>query len=110
MKQKPRKPAIPRTEVETTRHAVIELLREHTLSAKELSAKIRMPEKEVCGHLEHIRRSIHATGEILEVSPAQCRRCGFLFTKRDRLTVPGKCPVCRHEAVAEPLFCIRQQE
>ena len=110
MKQQPRKPVIPRFEVETTRHALIELLREQTLSAKDLSAEIRIPEKEVFGHLEHIRRSIYAAGGILEVIPAQCRRCGFIFIKRGRLTVPGKCPVCRHEAITEPQFRIRIQE
>ncbi|RNC71762.1 MAG: transcriptional regulator [Desulfuromonadales bacterium] len=108
MKQTPRKPFIPRTAQDTIRHAVIDLLREQTLSAKELSAEVHIPEKEVYGHLEHIRLSIHAVGAILEITPAECRRCGFVFTKRDRLTPPGKCPVCRHEAILEPQFTIRQ--
>ena len=107
MKNASRKPAIPRTARETVRHALIVLLSGQTLSAKDISSEIRIAEKEVYGHLEHIRRSIHTTGGILEVTPAECRNCGFVFVKRDRLTPPGKCPVCRSETILEPLFSIR---
>ena len=64
-------------------------------------------EKEIYSHLEHLRKSLHAAGGMLEVTPPECRRCGFVFVKRDRLNCPGKCPVCRHEAITEPLFSIR---
>lgn len=106
MKQTPRKPSVPRTARETVRHAVIDLLRQQTVSAKDISALVHIEEKEVYGHLEHIRLSIHAVGWRLEVIPAECKKCGFVFAKRNRLTPPGKCPVCRHEAIFEPLFTI----
>ena len=109
MGQKPRKPTVPRPALDTVRHAVIELIRDQPLPAKEISARVHITEKEVYGHLEHIRLSIHASGGLLEVTPAECRACGFVFTKRDRLTPPGRCPVCRHEAIFEPLFAIRQR-
>ena len=107
MKQLPRRPTTPRSAQETVRHEMIALLRERACTAQELSTAVRIAEKEVYGHLEHIRRSIHATGGVLEVIPASCRHCGFTFVKRDRLTSPGRCPVCRHEAIHEPLFVIR---
>ena len=107
MKQKPRKPTVPRPARETARHAIIDLIRDEPLSAKEISARVHITEKEVYGHLEHIRLSIQAGGDVLEVTPAQCRACGFSFAKRDRLTPPGKCPVCRHEGIFEPLFSVR---
>lgn len=44
---------------------------------------------------------------MLEITPAECRNCGFVFAKRERLTSPGKCPVCRNEAILDPLFRIR---
>lgn len=106
MRQKPRKPAVPRPAQETVRHTVIDLLRNHTLSAREISVLAHIPEKEVYGHLEHIRRSIQANGGILEVVPAECRSCGFVFAKRGRLTPPGKCPACLRESIFEPLFHI----
>lgn len=107
MKKMPRKPVIPRTAQETSRHAIMALLIEGPISAKEISAVVGLPEKEVSAHLEHIRRSLHVTGAVLEVGPAECRHCGFVFAKRERMTSPGRCPVCRHEAISDPLFSIR---
>ena len=107
MKKKMRKPVIPRTAQETIRHAILALLGEGAVSAKDISTAVHLPEKEVYSHLEHIRRSMHATGAVLEVTPAECRTCGFVFAKRDRMTPPGKCPVCRNEAILDPLFSIR---
>jgi hypothetical protein len=110
MKKIARKPVIPCTAQETTRHAIITLLVEGPISAAEISTAVGLPEKEVSSHLEHIRRSLHATGTVLEVTPAECRHCGFVFAKRERLTSPGRCPVCRHEAISDPLFSIRGLE
>lgn len=109
MKGNPRPPAVPRHLPETLRRTVIDLLRQGPLSAREISGQAHIPEKEVYGHLEHIRLSIQAGGDFLEVIPASCRSCGFTFAKRDRLTPPGRCPVCRHESIEDPLFCIRQR-
>ena len=109
MKSTPQKPVIPRTAQETIRHAISELLRAETASAMEISAVVRIPEKEVYGHLEHISLSLQSSGSLLEVTPAECKRCGFVFAKRQRLTPPGKCPVCRNEAICEPLFTIRER-
>lgn len=107
MKHAPKKPAIPRMAQETIRHAIIDLLRVQTFSAQDISGEVRIPEKEVYGHLEHIRQSIHASGAVLQVTPAECLSCGFVFTKRDRLSPPSRCPICRHEAILDPLFTIR---
>ncbi|MDH4331549.1 MAG: transcriptional regulator [Desulfobulbaceae bacterium] len=107
MKKKPRKPVIPRIAQETTRHAIMALLGEGPVSAQDISTAAHLPEKEVYSHLEHIRRSLHATGGVLEITPAECARCGFVFAKRERMTTPGKCPVCRNEAIRDPLFSLR---
>ena len=107
MKKKARKPIVPRTAQETTRQAIIALLTEGPVSAKDISIAVHIPEKEVSSHLAHIRRSLHAFGGVLAITPAECRACGFVFAKRDRMTPPGKCPVCRSEAIDDPLFSIR---
>lgn len=107
MLKKIRKPVIPRTAQETTRHAIMALLGEGPVSAKDISVAVHLPEKEVCSHLEHIRRSLHATGAVLEITHAECRSCGFVFAKRERMTAPGRCPVCRKETINDPLFSIR---
>ena len=106
MKKKARKPMVPRTAQETTRQAIIALLSEGPVSAKDISIAVHLPEKEVSSHLAHIRRSLHAFGGVLAITPAECRACGFVFAKRERMTPPGKCPICRSEAIFDPLFSI----
>jgi len=109
MKQRPRKPAVPRPAEETLRRVIRELIRDVPLSALEISVRAHLTEKDVYSHLEHIRHSLHAAGSHLAVTPAECRSCGFVFSKRDRLTPPGKCPICRCETIFEPLFAISKR-
>jgi hypothetical protein len=104
MKRKPRLPTIPAERQATTRREIIALLLEETLSAREISARVRIPEKEVLDHLEHIRTAAHDSGEKLRLVPAACRKCGFEFHKRERLARPGRCPVCRGEQIREPRY------
>lgn len=107
MGQRPRKPAVPRCAGETVRRAIGELILDHPLSAREISQRVHIRERDVYSHLEHIRLSLHTEGGHLEVIPAECRSCGFVFSKRDRLTPPGRCPLCRNESILEPLFGVR---
>lgn len=109
MKARPKKPAVPSPKDDTVRHAILALLSGgEPVSALEISGQVRIPEREVCGHLEHVRRTLRATGRRLVVIPAECPECGFVFHKRDRLTKPGKCPVCGGGHIREPLFFIEQ--
>ncbi|MFA6221204.1 MAG: serine O-acetyltransferase EpsC [Desulfomonilaceae bacterium] len=55
-------------------------------------------------HLPHIEKSLH-TGRSVIGDPARCLDCGFIFKKRDRHTTPGRCPVCRSEAIQPPVYC-----
>ena len=88
------------------RAALREALRAGPLTARELSARVGVPEKQVAGHLEHLGRSLKAAGERLRVKPACCLDCGFVFRKRDRLSRPSRCPVCRSEHLDAPRFAI----
>jgi len=81
-------------------------LEDGPLSAMDLSGRVGIPEKEVAGHLEHIRKTLHHSGRRLEITPAVCAKCGFVFEKRGRLTRPGKCPVCKAESIHAPLFSL----
>jgi predicted Zn-ribbon and HTH transcriptional regulator len=91
----------------TIRQAIISLLKEQELSARDLSQVIGIREKEVYEHLTHIARSAAVKGK-LRVVPAACRACGFAFRKRDRLTPPGRCFQCRSESIDPPRFQIRE--
>jgi hypothetical protein len=106
MNRKPKKPTEPAPMLDTVRHELIVTLEQGQRSAKELSFEVRISEKEVYDHLEHIRKSLQGSGRHFAVMPAECRKCGFVFSKRSRLRKPRKCPLCRGESIHEPLFFI----
>lgn len=91
---------------ETVRKYITALLEENTLTAKDISQPIRITEKEVCDHLEHIRKTLNKNNRRLETIPAECAKCGFTFRKRDRLSKPGKCPLCHSNLIRPPGFHI----
>lgn len=109
MKERNKGPAVPPAMHDTVRRELIAALREGPCSARDLSAAVGISEREVAGHLEHIQRSIGPTGQRLVVMPAVCKKCGFVFAKREKLTRPGKCPVCKGESIQEPLFEIQEE-
>jgi len=55
--------------------------------------------------LRHAILSARAAGESVEIEPARCKACGFLFDA-GRLSKPGKCPSCRGTRIFEPLVSI----
>ncbi len=93
---------------ETTRHYISALLEEGTYTSKELSSIVKIPERDICDHLEHLQRSLSKGDRRLTVICASCKHCGFVFKKRDRLTKPGKCPSCRSIHIQPPVFHIEQ--
>ncbi|MBE0596899.1 MAG: ArsR family transcriptional regulator [Desulfuromonadales bacterium] len=109
MPSSPRPPVVPAFRGETVRQRIVDLLRGSSLTPREISAEVGIQEKEVARHLEHIRKSLQSAEGRLEIDPATCRKCGFVFTKRERLDRPGRCPVCRGQSIAEPRFLIRMR-
>jgi len=90
----------------TIRQSIIEMLNQEALSTLELSVKLGIKEKDIFYHLEHIKLSIKPKKILIE--PASCKQCGFIFTKRDRLTPPSRCPRCKGEYIENPRFLISQ--
>ena len=108
MKKKFKEPFVPVERQETIRQKIISLLDGRTLSARDISIDVGVSEKEVYEHLEHIQRTINKRERNFIVTPAVCKKCGFVFRKRDRLNKPGKCPICRNEVIQEPFFSVRK--
>ena len=107
MKNSRHKVYIPPGRHETVRQLIIAAIEGQELSGKDISGMVSVSEKEVYDHLYHIQKTL-SKGELnIVITPAKCRKCGFLFKKRERLRKPGKCPVCRSELIKEPLFSIR---
>jgi len=106
MKKKPSKPFIPVDRQETVRQNIVSALDGDKLTVKDMSRAVSISEKEIYDHLQHIRKTINKRDQKLIVTPAECKKCGFSFKKRERHKKPGKCPVCRSESIKEPLFTI----
>lgn len=90
----------------TVRQQIIQLLSRDTLSARELSQELRIAEREVWGHLDHVAQSVAPTHKLI-VEPAVCLNCGFQFRKRERWRKPSKCPRCRSEFISAPRFRVQ---
>jgi transcriptional regulator len=103
-----KEPAVPEERYETLRRRIVELLKERPCGGKELSGYLRIPERDVYDHLEHIRKTMNKGDFKLVVTPARCDKCGFVFRKRGRLKRPGKCPLCHSESPQEPLFSVER--
>jgi predicted Zn-ribbon and HTH transcriptional regulator len=104
MKQK--QAPIPPQREDTLRQSMIALLQQNPLTAREISEQVGVAEREVYAHLVHIRQSLHREATSLSVLPAECRGCGFVFTKRDRLKRPGRCPLCRGQSISQPRYLL----
>ena len=103
MRSRPKQPSIPGDRHDTLRHQIVFVLSRESLTAREISERVGIEEKEVLEHLEHIKIALHAG---LVKVPALCLGCGFSFRKRERLKAPGRCPVCRSERITEPRFSV----
>ena len=109
-KEKAKEPAVPTEAHDTTRKSIIAALEMGPSSARDISAAVRISEREVSAHLEHIRKSLLPSSRHLKIVPAECKKCGFIFAKREKLRRPGKCPVCKGESIQEPRFVIEERE
>jgi predicted Zn-ribbon and HTH transcriptional regulator len=94
----------PPAAAETPRQAIARLLSAAAHDAHELSTLAHVPERDVAGHLEHLARSLRRNGGRLDVEPARCRDCDYVFRDRARLTRPSGCPRCRSQHLTAPVF------
>jgi len=100
------KPTVPADRKDTVRRRILSLLSGRSLTARQISAQIGIPEREAYAHMHHVKRSAARLGGRLAVTPAECRKCGYVFRKRERPNRPGRCPVCRSESISEPRFAV----
>ncbi|MGC8494503.1 MAG: transcriptional regulator [Syntrophobacteraceae bacterium] len=90
----------------TIRQEIISLLSGGEYGAKEISKILRISEKEVYTHLEHINRSLKSRKSLLRITPAVCLACGFRFEARNRFSSPGRCPGCKGEHIQDPKYIV----
>jgi predicted Zn-ribbon and HTH transcriptional regulator len=89
----------------TLRQRIMAELEKGFMTARDLSKAIRISEKEVISHMEHVAKSIQPPKKLI-IEPSVCNKCGFVFSDRRRFSSPSRCPQCRHEGINPPAFRI----
>ena len=97
---------VPIERQETVRQALARALRNGTWTIHELSVELRVGEREIAPHLEHLAKSLARQHEALQISPASCLECGFSFQGRRRAGRPSRCPKCKSERLSPARYAI----
>jgi predicted Zn-ribbon and HTH transcriptional regulator len=92
----------------TLRRQLIELLSETPRSVSSIAREMGIRRGDAEDDLRHALRSAEAAGHRVEVVPARCKDCGFVFGA-DRLTKPSRCPSCKGSRLFEPQICLRRE-
>jgi hypothetical protein len=87
------------------RRHLVEVLSHEPRSVSWLARELGLRRGDLEDELQHALRSARAAGHRIEIVPARCKSCGFLFGE-DRLAKPGRCPACRGTRLFEPMIRI----
>jgi transcriptional regulator len=88
------------------RRHLIELLTYEPRSVSSLARELGMTRGDVEEDLRHALRSARAAGHHIDVIPARCKACDFVFST-DKLSKPGRCPACKGTRLYEPMMQVR---
>jgi len=93
----------------TRRQDIAARLSERDWSFDELRLELRCAVHSLEDDLRHVERSLRRGERRLEVTPARCEGCGFLFRRREprHWHPPGRCPRCRGERIEGARLRIR---
>lgn len=91
----------------TIRQQMLDLLCQEEMDIRGLSQALKITEKEVLGHLDHIARSVKVINKSLVITPYKCLVCGFEFKNRQRVRRPSRCPQCRRSHLSPAFFQIK---
>ena len=87
------------------RRHLIDLLSYEPRSVSWLARELGMTRGDVEDHLRHALRSARAAGHDIDVIPARCKSCDFVFSE-EKLVKPGRCPACKATRLYEPMIRI----
>lgn len=90
----------------TRRRQLIDLLSHEPRSVSSIARDMGLGRADAEEDLRHALRSASAAGYRIEVIPARCKDCDFVFGV-ERLTKPGRCPSCRGSRLFEPQIRLR---
>lgn len=87
------------------RKDLITLLLDNPLRLSEIARLYAVPVKEVLDDVKHLRKTLKQSAYRLDVTPAECRKCGFVFFT-EKVSKPSKCPQCWSTWLEEPMVQI----
>lgn len=90
----------------TVRRHLLDLLSRDPRSVSSIARDLGMARGDVEEDLRHALRSARAAGHHVEVIPARCKACDFVFGE-DKLAKPSRCPACKGTRLYEPMIRIR---
>jgi transcriptional regulator len=90
----------------TLRRHLIDLLSHEPRSASSIARELGMARGDVEDDLRHALWSARAAGHQVEVIPARCKQCDFVFGE-EKLSKPSRCPACKATRLYEPMIRIR---
>jgi len=91
------------------RRDLIEFLSHEPRSASWLARELGLKRSDIEHDLHYALRSARAAGHRVEVIPARCKACDFVFST-DKLVKPGRCPACKGTRLYEPMIRVRKAE
>lgn len=91
------------------RKNLIDLLLDNPTSIHDLCGHVGGKVKDIADDLEHLFKSLKHTEYKPDITPAECRKCGFVFGP-EKILRPGKCPICRETWISDPLIGIRERK
>lgn len=87
------------------RRALIDLLSHEPRSVSSIARELGLRRGDLEDDLRHALRSARAAGHRIDIVPARCKACDFVFAD-EKLVKPGRCPVCKGTRLFEPLIRI----
>ncbi len=87
------------------RRQLIDLLAREPRSISSLAREMGTTRGDVEEDLRHAIRSARAQGHDVQVIPARCKSCDFVFGE-EKLSKPSRCPACKGSRLFEPMVRI----
>ena len=91
----------------TFRRDLLKKLTAQPRSVSSIARELGLKRGDVDDDFRHLIRSARAAGHQVAIEPARCRACGFTFGE-EKLSKPGKCPVCRGTRIFEAQVSISE--
>ncbi len=97
--------------MKTRREQIVDLLtKNENVTLQEMADLTKSSVKTVAMDIDSVRKTIKYDSKRIEVKPATCIGCNYVFHGRGRVSDPHKCPECHSERISPQEFRIVSKE